>query len=342
MQRPKCDPEMIQVSKGNILTQPQAAAVDWFLQLLPSGLLHPLRSHESPPDASGFTGGSAKGTDPNPEVVNDHSARECKRGDSLYVECVSAFWKVLFEPPLNSNSPEQRVASFWFPGSWCSWVGALQHGPDDSNYTRDKKEAIMARGDTLAMQVTSENLCPANEFLEKGKPAARRGQPKGKTRDIQSNKEQGQTLQGPSAPLWQQLGKQQRRHQELLIKERQKQQRPEELSFGPAASWAFLTNFCQFIFGSCFGHQTLLHHEGLQGPEQSQENEDTAALESCKGTMWSDTNLQLVCGTRCRSLRRVKDEGRQVWMEYQEVTLLDNSRRFQWVELTENGTGATE
>lgn len=189
----------------------------------------------------------------------------------------------------------------------------------------------MARGDTLAMQVTSENLCPANEFLEKGKPAARRGQPKGKTRDIQSNKEQGQTLQGPSAPLWQQLGKQQRRHQELLIKERQKQQRPEELSFGPAASWAFLTNFCQFIFGSCFGHQTLLHHEGLQGPEQSQENEDTAALESCKGTMWSDTNLQLVCGTRCRSLRRVKDEGRQVWMEYQEVTLLDNSRRFQWV-----------
>ncbi|CDJ29850.1 uncharacterized protein EMH_0024910 [Eimeria mitis] len=79
------------------------------------------------------------------------------------------------------------------------------------------------------------------------------------------------------------------------------------------------------------GYPTPLDHEETEESAELQEGDGAAGLKSCQRMLWSETNLQLACGTRCRRLRRVKDEARQVWMEYQEVTLLDNSRRFQWV-----------
>ncbi|CDI81315.1 hypothetical protein, conserved [Eimeria acervulina] len=124
------------------------------------------------------------------------------------------------------------------------------------------------------------------------------------------------------------------------MQEGQRQRQSKELNFEPA-EWAFPTSICDLMFSSCIAHHSPLH-EHVEGSADSREDENAAAVNSLQRTLWSDTNLQLACGTRCRSLRRVKDEGRQVWMEYQEVTLRDNSKRFQWVELADNAKAAVQ
>ncbi|CDI85655.1 hypothetical protein, conserved [Eimeria praecox] len=277
--------------------------------------------------------------DSTPEAANEISAEGGGRGESVYAKCLSAFWKGIFEPHIACTSTEQRLPSPWIHGCWC-WRGSGQQlGPEDCECVADKEEISLLRPGIPALPVASEEPSQADDVLVNENSAVARHHQGQKTIKAKRIGEGDQALPFLArATFLEQLRRKQRRPKRLLMQEGQRQLK--ELFFGPA--WAFSTSFFELIFSSCVGRQTPLHHEDIKRSAESQRDDDVAVLKPCQRAQWNESNLQLACGTRCRSLRRVKDEGRQVWMEYQEVTLLDNSRRFQWVELMDSGKGAVE
>ncbi|KAL8424647.1 hypothetical protein Efla_006395 [Eimeria flavescens] len=79
--------------------------------------------------------------------------------------------------------------------------------------------------------------------------------------------------------------------------------------------------------------------EGSAASQSRMQQQQTAPMSSLWVASWNttpDTDRRLSgypAKIHCRSLRRIKDESRQIWMEYQEVTLDDNSKRRQWVDV---------
>lgn len=63
----------------------------------------------------------------------------------------------------------------------------------------------------------------------------------------------------------------------------------------------------------------------------NQEDRPLAGQISPRGRLCNEAQWRTAGGVCSRSIRRVRDEYRQTWVEYQEVTLSDNSRRLQWV-----------
>lgn len=49
--------------------------------------------------------------------------------------------------------------------------------------------------------------------------------------------------------------------------------------------------------------------------------------------LYKEAQLDPIAGIRHRVLRRVRDEDRNTWLEYQQVTLFDNSVRLQWMDV---------
>ncbi|CDJ48681.1 hypothetical protein, conserved [Eimeria brunetti] len=369
MQAVKCSPADLNAINGNTYMKPKAALVCWLQRFLPSALASSRRIDRTPadvqrPEASPEEDTERRGkhadargptTPPIPvssrssvppsdsaTAANDVpssipsllSEKVPEEEDCMKDSFVLSTTKGVVPEIINESSTKEGV------GEESAYVGCreLQIQPEECESTGDTEDA------SLVVTGTSEKLCPACYSLVKRgeKSAVARDKPEAVTGEALQSAECDQTPPLPSPNIqWQHSGRGQQSLHQLSAQEGQPQPEPNKLLFGPAA-WASLTSFWALMFSSCVGLPTPLHHERIEKSAEAEEDENNAALKSHQGTLWSESNLQLACGTRCRKLRRVKDEGRQVWMEYQEVTLHDNSKRFQWVELTDDTDAAVE
>ncbi|CDJ43310.1 hypothetical protein, conserved [Eimeria tenella] len=302
-------------------------------------------------------------------TIADNSAEEKESRRAVYSECLPEVQMEMPEPLVSDDPSGQTTGTPWLYGCcWCGLRRQLPLWPKSGECGRDaegvahcektspRETHLLPDGpsppriDIRGNKNASSNVNTSKDRKKDESDTDKSGNkqlavstagPVQKVRMLQQQQPERTTESQPRRRVnccgfdtsTQKVRKQQHRQQQDCTTEsqpRRKEQRSVSDALTPPSG------LCGWVLSPCaWLHASSEFEEKLN--DSGPEGDDSACRESKKDSLWHDVSFQTVSGVRRRTLRRVRDEERHVWMEYQELTLLDNSRRFQWVEVVDNG-----